>query len=235
MGLGFPRARERARTRGHAADVRRHDVAVGRAVPGGARRCGPGAARTGRPARPVRAQGPQGADHPHGSRLCAGRGPQAAVRRLGQRRRPRTRRAGDAAHLGGEHPRVLRRRGNVLAGERAPGRAPRLARHQPQPAGIRRERRPRLARRVAGDPGQTGHGRRQPGRRRPRRSPRPLHGGRRGRAVRPRSSPSLAGGHLSGRGEHPGLEGTQRRPPHPARADRPRCRPHGRSGGCGRV
>ena len=49
-----------------------------------------------------------------------------AVRRLGQRRRPRARRAGDPADLGRQHPRLLRRRRHVLAGERASGRATRV-------------------------------------------------------------------------------------------------------------
>ncbi len=47
---------------------------------------------------------------------------------------------GERAHLGRQPPRVLRRWRDVLAREQPPRRGARLARAQPQPAGIRRQR-----------------------------------------------------------------------------------------------
>ena len=159
MGLGFPRGDASARDGGQAADFRGAHGAVRRPLPGrtGRRRSRP--PRPGRPPGPVRAQGPQDPDDPHGARLHARRGPPVAVRRVRQRRGPRSRRPGLPADLGRQHPRLLRRRRHVLAGERPSGRTARLARHQPQPARVRRQRSARLARRVDRDAGQPDHGR----------------------------------------------------------------------------
>ena len=146
-------------------------------------------------------------DHPDGAQLDDGRGPPAPLRRLGQRRRPRARRPRLAAGLGRQHPRLLRRRRHVLARERAPGRAAGLACHQPEPAGLRRQRPARMAGHLHGEPGQPGDGHRAQGRGRPRGAAGPLHGRRGRRAVRPRPPAAHARRDLPRRREHAGLEG----------------------------
>ena len=97
-----------------------------------------------------------------------------------------------------------------------------LARHQPEPAGLRRQRPARVAGRLHGEPGQPGHGDRAQGRRRPGRAARPLHGWRRRRAVRPRPPAAHARRDLPRRREHAGVEGPHRHPPRPPLADPPR-------------
>ena len=173
-------------TRGRPPDLRRHRRPLRRPLPRPARRLGSRRPRPRRRAGPVRPQDPQDPHHPHAPQLHHGGGPAPSLRRLRQRRRLRARRAGLPSHLGHQHPRLLRGRGHVLAGERAAGRATRLARHQPQPARVRRHRPPRVAGRLHGEPGQPGDGHRAQGQRQPGRPPRPLHGRRRGGAVRAR-------------------------------------------------
>ena len=167
-------------------------------------------------------------DHPHGAELHHGGGSPPALRRVRQRRRARARRSGDATDLGRQHPRLLRRRWHVLAGERPAGRAARLAGHQPQPARVRRQRSARLAGRLHGEPGQPGHGHRAQGRRRTRRPAGPLHGRRRRRPVRPRPPTAHPRADLPRRRQHTRLEGPQRHHPDPALAGPARCRAHGR-------
>ena len=91
-----------------------------------------------------------------------GRSP-AALRRVRQRRRARSRRSGIATDLGRQHPRLLCRGRHVLAGECPAGRAARLAGDQPQPARLRGERSARVAGRLHREPGQPGHGDRAQG------------------------------------------------------------------------
>ena len=165
-------------------------------------------------------------DHPDGPQLHDGGGPAPALRRLRQRRRPRARRPRVTAHLGRQHPRLLRRRRHVLARERPPRRAAGLAGHQPEPARVRRQRPARLAGRLHGEPGQPGHGHRAQGRCRARRPARPLHGRRRRRAVRARPPAAHARRDLPRRREHAGLEGAPRHPPRPcSRRSSPTSRP----------
>ena len=182
-------------------------------------------------ARPVRAQDQGDPDHPYGPRFDAGGGTAAALRRLGQRRRPRTRGPGVTARLGRQHPRLLRRRRYVLAGERPPGRTDGLARGQPQPARVRGERPARLEGHLPRQPGRPGDGDRAQGRRRARPPAGALHGRCRRRTVRPRPSAAHPRGGVPRRGLHPGVEGPQGH--HPCRAlPRPaRHRPHGRHAG----
>ena len=173
--------------------------------------------------------------HPRGAASGAHDRPQArgrreacALRHLRQHPRPRSGRARERAHLGGQPPWLFRGRGDVLEREQQSGRGPGLARAQSQPSGIRRQRSPAVG---ACDHGGDRRRRRAPAR--PGRcaaggSARALHGRGRRRAVRRCPSRADPRRRVPRRGGHTGLEA-------PARIDRVAAGPRApRHGGRGR-